>query len=360
MEDKILVIGNGFDLAHGLKTRYKDFIDFIKLEESDMISRYKEDNKLSEEKIKENIEKIKKLVQSNIWLEYFNDIIDDPMFKFGKSINENWIDFENEISEVIQGLEIRKEYNPNKKLKKEIDDKKGDTYYLLKKGELIKSKLRKGDNSSLTKDYYKNNIIEPLKNALNELIDCLELYLELEENRTCTTKIEWVQTLNVNKLLSFNYTNTYLKIYGKEGIEDDFIHGKIRNNSEDDNNIVLGIDEYLTEPIDSEGLDFIEFKKYFQRIYKKNGCRYKEWLCSSKEKKEVHIFGHSLDITDGDVLRELICNEYTKIYVYYHNKEQYSSQIINLIKVLGKEELIRFAYENNPKITFVDQTNIQS
>lgn len=84
MEDKILVIGNGFDLAHGLKTRYKDFIDFIELEESDMISRYKEDNKLSEEKIKENIEKIKKLVQSNIWLEYFNNRIEDPCLDLEK------------------------------------------------------------------------------------------------------------------------------------------------------------------------------------------------------------------------------------------------------------------------------------
>lgn len=26
----ILIIGNGFDLAHGLKTSYKDFLDFCK------------------------------------------------------------------------------------------------------------------------------------------------------------------------------------------------------------------------------------------------------------------------------------------------------------------------------------------
>lgn len=365
MSDKILVIGNGFDLAHGLKTRYKDFIDFIKLEEPKMLSRYKEDNKLGEENIKGNIKKIKELAQSNIWIEYFNNRIDDTDCRWGNGINENWIDFENEISEFIQALEIIKEYNPNNKLKEEVIYKKGEVGIgdLLKKGKFIESKLVKVNTSSLTKDRYKKIIIEPLIKFLNELIDCLELYLELEENRTCTEKIEFIQNINANKLLSFNYTNTYFKIYGKEGIEyieDNFIHGKIRNDSESDNNIVLGIDEYLTEPIDSEGLDFIEFKKYFQRIYKKNGCIYKDWLCSSKEKKDVHIFGHSLDITDGDVLKELICNEYTKVYVYYHNKEQYSAQIINLIKVLGKEELIRFAYANEPKITFKNQTQIKS
>ena len=28
---KLLVIGNGFDLHHGMKTRYDDFITFVKL-----------------------------------------------------------------------------------------------------------------------------------------------------------------------------------------------------------------------------------------------------------------------------------------------------------------------------------------
>lgn len=30
MEHNILVIGNGFDLAHGLNTRYDDFMAYIK------------------------------------------------------------------------------------------------------------------------------------------------------------------------------------------------------------------------------------------------------------------------------------------------------------------------------------------
>ncbi len=30
---KILLIGNGFDLAHGLPTSYKDFLDFCKMVE---------------------------------------------------------------------------------------------------------------------------------------------------------------------------------------------------------------------------------------------------------------------------------------------------------------------------------------
>ena len=35
----ILVIGNGFDLAHGLPTSYKEFLKFV-LESADMCSRF--------------------------------------------------------------------------------------------------------------------------------------------------------------------------------------------------------------------------------------------------------------------------------------------------------------------------------
>ena len=28
--NNVLVIGNGYDIAHGLKTRYSDFIDWVK------------------------------------------------------------------------------------------------------------------------------------------------------------------------------------------------------------------------------------------------------------------------------------------------------------------------------------------
>ena len=35
------------------------------------------------------------------------------------------------------------------------------------------------------------------------------------------------------------------------------------------NNMVLGIDEYLKDDYKNNQLDFVDFKKYFQRIFKK-------------------------------------------------------------------------------------------
>ena len=55
----------------------------------------------------------------------------------------------------------------------------------------------------------------------------------------------------------------------------------------------------------------------------------------------IYIFGHSLDNTDGDVLRNLIMQEYTKTTIFYHSKEALGKQIANLVAVVGEDELIR-------------------
>ena len=76
----ILVIGNGFDLAHGLETRYKDFLDFPQNAD-----------------FKNYIDKLpnyKKCLQVNVWLKHF-------ISNYRNLNGENWIDFEQEIFDVI-------------------------------------------------------------------------------------------------------------------------------------------------------------------------------------------------------------------------------------------------------------------
>ena len=88
----ILVIGNGFDLAHGLKTKYEDFLKFTQTYlEYDEAYRKKPE-------IKEELEG---LIKDNLWLEYFYSIYESRKQE-GK---DGWIDFESEISQVIQVLD---------------------------------------------------------------------------------------------------------------------------------------------------------------------------------------------------------------------------------------------------------------
>lgn len=127
--------------------------------------------------------------------------------------------------------------------------------------------------------------------------------------------------------------------------------------------MVLGIDEYLVGEERMSNINFIEFKKYYQRIHKSTGCVYKNWLeimknSVDKEKQQEHnvfIFGHSLAATDKDILKELITDSKIKTTIYYKDKEQYGQQIANLVNVLGPDALISMVYGSNPKVKFVCQ-----
>lgn len=128
----------------------------------------------------------------------------------------------------------------------------------------------------------------------------------------------------------------------------DFIHGKANKDLEiEKNNMVLGIDEFLPAEKQNINVEFVEFKKFYQRIYKETGCKYKNWvdeiksehslyvkkiakanflydeamICKNCKKHNLYIFGHSLDVTDGDILRDLILNDNVSTTIFYHNKE---------------------------------------
>ncbi len=76
--------------------------------------------------------------------------------------------------------------------------------------------------------------------------------------------------MNIDKVLSFNYTNTYERLYGNSEVEYDYIHGKINIEHDIETcDLALGIDEYLTGERKDQDNEYIEFKKFYQRIFKR-------------------------------------------------------------------------------------------
>ena len=126
--------------------------------------------------------------------------------------------------------------------------------------------------------------------------------------------------------------------------------------------MVLGIDEYLPEDRKNRDVEFIAFKKFYQRILKETGCKYKEWLDEIKyfngSSNNLYIFGHSLDITDKDILRDLILNDNVYTTIFYHNKDVMGQQIANLVKVIGQDELIRRTGGSTKTIEFKQQQDM--
>lgn len=112
---KILILGNGFDLAHFLPTKYEHFItamcaveeappsEYLSFDsifhelladENYFLSKTKEMYKTEEVKIPvEDLNILKEKLSNNGWFQYFKDYLDSGI--------DTWIDFENEIKNVL-------------------------------------------------------------------------------------------------------------------------------------------------------------------------------------------------------------------------------------------------------------------
>ncbi|MDE6698552.1 MAG: hypothetical protein K2J91_03645 [Lachnospiraceae bacterium] len=69
----------------------------------------------------------------------------------------------------------------------------------------------------------------------------------------------------------------------------------------------------------------------------------------------VYIFGHSLDITDKDVIKKFIDREDVKTTIFYYDKQQQTQQIANLVKILEQEKFENMINSVPQKICFVYQ-----
>lgn len=384
----ILIIGNGFDLAHQLPTKYTDFLNFMKFINrienfNGTFEKFKIDNdkyKFSElnvdiqkyisgviedhskkdvnvtdiwndrksaddksDRVK-HVERMIELSSKNIWFEWFQEQL---------NIHPNWVDFESEISRVIQEAEKLISLIP---LKIEIITHMSSYQRLINKI-IFAGKASDKDITLAEIETIKKKMLTDL----NNLIRCFEIYLEdLVKNIDISQLSLDIYNLNIDKILTFNYTNTYQKLYDPN-VECAHIHGKADiNNDTKSNNMVLGIDDYLKGEEKFTNTNFIEFKKYYQRLIKGTNCDYKKWIdeinqTESFTKHNVYIFGHSLASTDRDVLLDFIENEKTIITIYYNNSNQYSDQICNLVHLIGPDKLNEWVHQAKPKIKFVKQ-----
>lgn len=165
-----------------------------------------------------------------------------------------------------------------------------------------------------------------------------------------------IDSINPQYVISFNYTDTY-RIYGIKKEDVFHVHGSLIKN-----NMVLGFNDD-----DPENLDFVYFKKYFQRIQKLTGYINNNKIKLKKDKIEltnpnsgeleqieididpiVHFYGHSMDKTDGDIIQKLhsLANGFV---IYIYNQEDYEQKVINLIDVFGKEQAMQLIQERRIK-----------
>ena len=347
----ILLLGNGFDVAHGLPTQYNDFLRFISNYKSfsshntcDPLFRKFFTDYFDEQYRKE----FDTCLKDNMWLDYFFLIFEDRL-SVGK---DRWIDFENEISFIVQALDAADDYftvrfeagYPEAVL--EFKEWRYLGLLLFKETDYEKSSFHRFTIDSIPKIKY------DLEHDLDRLIRALELYLSCyvsyyldsgfrEEKAHCD-----FSKMNISFLINFNYTNTYTSLYRNPNkhISQCHVHGSAsQEHPYGKTNMVLGIDEYLDDVRKDSDNRFYTFKKFYQRIMKdtdtsyQNVLQYIETLEPDPNDKEgpyhyLYIFGHSLDVTDKDILSSLILAPNVNTFIYYHNDDSKKNLIGNLMK----------------------------
>lgn len=342
----ILVIGNGFDLAHGLPTSYVDFLNIIHKIKThyshsstkEIVSQFESIDSLCYREFEE-------IIKSNILIAYFLSIYEER-FKEGK---KGWIDFEHEISVLVKALYdlkhdlTKREYNHQD--------------IMLSRNKLDFFIHESTPRFSLIDIQSIDLLSEVLQQSLSRLIRALEIYLTMIIPQKTVFPIEHIKNLSVNYLLSFNYTDTFERYYNK-GVECCYIHGKAQlKHGIEECNLVLGIDEFLPEGIRDNNNEFEWFKKFYQRIFKHTDSNYLDWIEEIEPVlygyNNIYIYGHSLDVTDKDVLSKLILAERVKTHIFYHNPQALSSYISNLVKIVGEENLIKMTAGRNRAIEFI-------
>ncbi len=338
----ILVIGNGFDLQHNLPTKYSQFIDycesFIRIGKEGKVPLPGIDldncNKLSTYSADIYHEFMD--LMSNFWINHFIS---------KKSIrDDSWANFETEIENVVKDI-----YNDS------LSAPSAGFYNGLFSTEtLVKYSL----NIDLT---YKT-VFPFLCKELKRLNRAIEIYMScvVPGMLDITKKMEFVRFACPDKLLSFNYTDTFFQVYADEKVDDyEFVHGRAKANHKiDECNLVLGYDDHYYS--EKTVLELVPFEKYYQRIINRTGAKYKTWLEKNpsdpnKQLNTVVFYGHSMSPADGDIIRELVTAPNTRTMICYRkdHEEERSEMIRNLAVVMTPTELIRLTGEPNPLIVFI-------
>ena len=331
----LLVIGNGFDLYHGMNTRYYDFLAFL--------SELCDGKYAADEEICNDVQNVfPGFNNSPLVLHFLN------LYKDGISKDAKWIDMEAELKIYVHNLmtfiDRENEDAINKPRIEKLFSYRINHLSIEKRSIVITLKSMMDSlstDSCIFKSEYKDawgylskkEILEVLTKDLDGITGLLKLYLETVEPKTreVAAHRDFIKRIEPSFVLSFNYTNTFQKLYGIDRTKVCYYHGSI-----EDDNMVLGYDDM------DQSTDDIRFKKYYRRLINKTDYRYenqKEDGHGGYEMYPLHIFGHSLDVSDEDILRKLL-EASVESHIYYKDEDDRTNKILNLIKIIGKEKTI--------------------
>ena len=424
MAEKIVILGNGFDLRHFLPTKYNHLITILREIENYNFSdsdigfsnlfneSFKEkDNSFYDgilnyydvQNIRFNCEELKSIqerLKTNNWFQYLKTVEENKI--------DTWIDFETEINRVLSSISdyFDKFHDGSfSTIKKKYFSTTGSSYFIAEEGYGNKffnnnfqrdilvlfglfDRYKFSKNSKLNEyyvvvieeviQYYKEKeFFDSIYKSLEEFIGIFNDYIEFivnpfydnfikEKKENFIFKNEKFLFNAVTKIYSFNYTNSYQKLYTKNDStkEDiDFLHGRSIENWDrnfENLKIVLGVDE-IDDSLKKDKL--FQFTKYFQKLHKNTDYLFLDGIIELISYKipqdlEFYFWGHSLDISDKDYIKDVfyvVEKTQSKIKIFYHSISGKADQLKNLLGIIDKNIIEDLMKKN--RLIFLETTS---
>jgi len=356
------------------------------------------------------IYEIQNKLKKNGWYQYFKNHVEEI---------KTWIDFEQKIEDVLVVVarcivDLESMDHPNKiinyinmrgkddlKIKiKDLEILNFFNFTTKNEGAIIPFNLNMNfcHGKNVKNGFCSTEFMTFLHTELERFIEIFNLYLEIIVGQLSRSKMieidaEWSYP---DKIFSFNYTNTYQRLYDPVDVE--YLHGSCGEYQ----NIVLGVSDLEDESL--KKIKAYGFTKYHQKLfkdtdylfldqYKKNISKNEEDILALKDELkgeirsayrdsllsqineiekntslnlQIIIWGHSLDVSDKDYILDLFSlnddiDRNVRITVYYFDKTAKFSLLNNLLAILGKDKVEQWmknkwlCFKPNPEIKFLAQ-----
>lgn len=332
--NKLIIIGNGFDLAHGLPTSYKDFMNWYfeqwrerlmkshKLMESDEFCEFIT-NSISLKYMYMHYYKENQSYYNGLDFFYHipdinKEIISSLLNKILDSIEtKGWVDIENDYYELLCSYAKERKTEEVKILNRHLSFLKGKLVEYLKSID----KMRNHDG-----------------NIMHEIL------IPIEKREIAVHAREYCDNLDVEgiMLLDFNYTTT-TSLY-RDDKDIIHIHGELAN----EDNVIFGYGDEMDDRL--KDIMRLNDNEYLTNIKSVRYCEtnsYKRMLAFMESGYfQVCIMGHSCGISDRTLLNTIF--EHKKcvsIKPHYrrdsNGNENYSDIIRNIYRNFNNPSLMR-------------------
>lgn len=385
--NRIIIAGNGFDLAHGLKTKYEDFINWYwerwlkllysstnQIEKDELFeirAKYNSDSlsnyfytSSTEQNVYKHIEKVRE------W-GGLSDIISPFLERISQSIEtKGWVDIEADYYAMLVERKGKKD---------ELERLNKDFAVIQKLLVEYLNEIQKNEiNEELINDDIKRHILAPFKQE-EVAVSSDKVWKQFIDIRTSFTRDEWsrfaedyfgsgfenlflyevnkyndkikknsldsIEEINKNvllpdrtMLLNFNYTTTAdLYMPGSSRFIVNHIHGEL--DPQKLNNVIFGYgdesdDEYenLKKMNDNEYLRHIKTSRYLETT------KYRDLLSFIESGPfQVVIMGHSCGLSDRTMLNTLFEHaNCVSIKPYYYVNEQGKDNYLDIVQNISR------------------------